>query len=73
MGNRSEDNCLNLTVVPILLSAEGTASILGISRSFLYSLHASGELGSFLEGREDDYFETVVHETTPGRRRDCNA
>ncbi len=45
MNSNLDKDPLSITANPILVNAENAASLLGISRSFFYSLHSSGELG----------------------------
>lgn len=45
MSKNLDNNALLIAAAPILVNAEAAASLLGISRSFFYSLHSSGELG----------------------------
>lgn len=64
MSNNSDNNALSITAAPILVNAEVAASLLGISRSFFYSLHSSGELGPLpVRLREKSLWRTVELQT----------
>jgi len=45
MTSPKDNETMILTCTPILVDAKGAAAILGLGRTLLYQLHASGRLG----------------------------